>query len=344
MRRARTSARRVILSIVAHMSTETAPPPLSLDGVRVVDLSRVLAGPYCGALLGDLGADVIKVEDPGVGDESRTWPPHKDGESAGYLVNNRNKRGIAVNLKEPDGVALVRRLAATADVLIENFRTGTMEEFGLGYETLAREHPRLVYCSVSAFGRTGPRAEGAGYEALMQAFSGIMSITGEPEGQPVRAGVSFLDLSTGILCALGVCSALIQREKTGLGQRVDGSLLETAVSLLAFHAEGYLLTGLVPKALGSSHPSLSPYRNFKCKDGQWIFIAAANDRFWQKLARALGLADLATDPRFSDNQQRVTHRAELEGLLERVIGEREREGLLKLLAEADVPATPVNTV
>ena len=158
------------------MSTPTPQTPLSLDGIRVVDLSRVLAGPYCGALLGDLGADVIKVEDPDVGDESRTWPPHKDGESAGYLVNNRNKRGIAVNLKEPDGVALVRQLAAKADVLIENFRTGTMEEFGLGYETLARDNPRLVYCSVSAFGRTGPRAEGAGYEALMQAFSGIMSI------------------------------------------------------------------------------------------------------------------------------------------------------------------------
>src|SRR6266478_6597869 len=218
MRRARTSARRVILSIVAHMSTETAPQaPLSLDGVRVVDLSRVLAGPYCGALLGDLGADVIKVEDPGVGDESRTWPPHKDGESAGYLVNNRNKRGIAGNLKEPDGVALVRRLAATADVLIENFRTGTMEEFGLGYETLVRENPRLVYCSVSAFGRTGPRAEGAGYEALMQAFSGIMSITGEPDGAPVRCGVSFLDLTTGILCAFGVLGALRLRDLTGRG-------------------------------------------------------------------------------------------------------------------------------
>src|SRR5256884_8016092 len=182
--------------------------PLALDGVRVVDLSRVLAGPYCGALLGDLGADVIKVEDPGVGDESRTWPPHKDGESAGYLVNNRNKRGIAVNLKEPDGVALVRRLAAKADVLIENFRTGTMEEFGLGYETLVRENPRLIYCSVSAFGRTGPRAEGAGYEALMQAFSGLMSIPGEPGGPPGRCGVSVPHPTTRDLCAFRVLGRL----------------------------------------------------------------------------------------------------------------------------------------
>src|SRR5260370_23204904 len=180
------------------MRTEPAPrTPLSLEGIRVVDLSRVLAGPYCGALLGDLGADVIKVEDPGVGDESRTWPPHKDGESAGYLVNNRNKRGIAVNLKEPDGVAFVRRLAATADVLIENFRTGTMEEFGLGYETLVRENPRLAYCSVSAFGRTGPRAEGARYEALLHAFSGIMSLTREPRRPPARCGRSLLDLLDG---------------------------------------------------------------------------------------------------------------------------------------------------
>ena len=324
--------------------TGMATFPLALDGIRVVDLSRVIAGPWCGALLADFGADVIKVEDTGAGDESRTWTPHKEGEAAAYLLFNRNKRGMTLDLKAPEAVDVVKTLVKSSDVLIENFRTGTMESFGLGYDALAAINPRLIYCSVSAFGRTGPRKDAPGYEALMQAFSGIMSITGEPGGQPVRAGVSFLDLSTGMLCALGVCAALIQRQTTGLGQRVDGSLLETAVSLLAFHAEGYLLTGAVPTALGSSHPSLSPYRNFRCKDGQWIFIAAANDRFWQKLARALGLDGLAGDPRFATNQARVAHRAELEQLLEREIGGREREALLRLLAGADVPATPVNTV
>ncbi|HET9923362.1 MAG TPA: CoA transferase [Methylomirabilota bacterium] len=318
--------------------------PLSLDGIRVVDLSRVIAGPWCGALLADLGADVIKVEDTGPGDESRTWPPHKDGEAAAYLLFNRNKRGIALDLKTPEAVEVVKRLVQGADVLVENFRTGTMESFGLGYDVLAQINPRLIYCSVSAFGRTGPRKDSPGYEALMQAFSGIMSITGEPGGQPVRAGVSFLDLTTGILCALGISNAIIQRERTGLGQRVDASLLETAVSLLAFHAEGYLLTGAMPRALGSGHPSLSPYRNFKCRDGQWIFIAAANDRFWQKLVKALGLTELAADSRFEKNQGRVANRAELEGILEKAIGELDREPLLKRLEEADVPATPVNTV
>ena len=306
--------------------TTTAESALSLHGIRVIDLSRVIAGPWCGALLADLGADVIKVEDTGPGDESRTWPPHKDGEAAAYLLFNRNKRGIALDLKTPEAVEVVKRLVQTADVVIENFRTGTMESFGLGYDVLSQINPRLIYCSVSAFGRTGPRKDSPGYEALMQAFSGIMSITGEPGGQPVRAGVSFLDLTTGILCALGVSNAII------------------AVSLLAFHAEGYLLTGALPRALGSGHPSLSPYRNFKCRDGQWIFIAAANDRFWLKLAKALDRGDLAGDPRFEKNQGRVAHRAELEGLLEQTIGALERETLLKRLEEADVPATPVNTV
>jgi crotonobetainyl-CoA:carnitine CoA-transferase CaiB-like acyl-CoA transferase len=319
-------------------------PSLSLDGVRVLDLSRVLAGPFCGMLLADLGADVIKVEDTGSGDESRTWPPHKDGESAAFLVINRNKRDMTLDLKSRAGVEVLTRLVARADVLIENFRTGTMESFGLGYDTLAAINPRLVYASISAFGRSGPRKDGAGYEALMQAFSGIMSITGEPDGAPVRCGVSFLDLTTGIFCAFGIVNALLHRERTGLGQRVDGSLLETAVTLLNYHAEGYLLTGAQPKPLGSSHPSLSPYRNFRCRDGQWVFIAGANDRFWQRLAPALGLPELATDPRFAVNIQRVKHRRELEAALETAIGQQDREPLLKILEEAGVPATPVNTV
>ena len=320
------------------------PPALPLDGVRVIDLSRVIAGPWCGALLADLGADVIKVEDTGPGDESRTWPPHKDGEASAYLLFNRNKRGITLDLKAPEGVDVVKRLVKNADVLVENFRTGTMESFGLGYDVLAPLNPRLIYCSVSAFGRTGPRKDSPGYEAVMQAFSGIMSITGEPGGQPVRAGVSFLDLSTGILCALGITNALLYRGRTGLGQRVDGSLLETAVSLLAYHAEGFLLTGTLPRALGSGHPSLTPYRNFKCRDDLWIFIAAANDRFWQKFTRAIGREAMGTDPRFASNKERVAHRAELEAELERAIGGWDRAPLLKLLEEADVPATPVNTV
>jgi|ERR671918_390106 crotonobetainyl-CoA:carnitine CoA-transferase CaiB-like acyl-CoA transferase len=319
-------------------------PALSLEGVRILDLSRVLAGPFCGMLLSDLGADVIKVEDTATGDESRTWPPHKDGESAAFLVINRNKRDMTLDLKAPEGVAVLQRLVARADVLIENFRTGTMESFGLGYDALAALNPRLVYCSVSAFGRTGPRKDAAGYEALMQAFSGIMSITGEPDGAPVRSGVSFLDLTTGIFCAFGIVNALLHRTRTGLGQRVDGSLLETAVALLNYHAEGYLLTGAVPKALGSSHPSLSPYRTFRCRDGQWIFIAGANDRFWQRLAPALGLAHMADDPRFAVNIQRVKHRRELEAALEAAIGTYDREPLLEILEEAGVPATPVNTV
>ena len=324
--------------------TAMTPFPLALDGIRVVDLSRVIAGPWCGALLSDLGADVIKVEDTGSGDESRTWPPYKDGEAAAYLLFNRNKRAMNLDLKAPAGVEVVKTLVKGADVLIENFRTGTMESFGLGYDTLAVGNPRLVYASVSAFGRTGPRKDGAGYEALMQAFSGIMSITGEPDGAPVRAGVSFLDLTTGIFCAFGIVNALLHRTQTGLGQRVDGSLLETAVTLLNYHAEGYLLTGAIPKALGSSHPSLSPYRTFKCRDGQWVFIAGANDRFWQRLAPALGLAHMAEDPRFAKNIERVKHRRELESALEAAIGKQDREPLLKILEEAGVPATPVNNV
>ncbi|MGD0624087.1 MAG: CoA transferase [Thermodesulfobacteriota bacterium] len=322
----------------------TSAANLILEGIRVIDLSRVLAGPFCGAILGDMGADVIKVEDTKAGDEVRTWPPHKEGESSCFLVNNRNKRGMAIDMKKPEGVEIIRRLAREADVLIENFRTGTMEEFGLSYEKLSEMNPKLIYCSISAFGRSGPRAQEAGYEALMQAFTGVMSITGEPDGSPVRCGVAFLDLTTGILCALGAVCALYQRAHTGLGQRVDGSLLRTAIGLLNFLAQGYLLAGVVPKALGSGAPGTSPYRNFRCADDQWVFVAGANDNLWKRLAGAIGLASLKEDPRFATNIERVKNRVELERIVQEAIGRFNRKPLLKLLEEAGVPATPVNRV
>ena len=318
--------------------------PLPLDGVRVLDLSRVLAGPLCGAMLGDMGADVLKVEDVQGGDESRTWPPQRDGESGCYVMNNRNKRAISLDLKAPEGAEILRRLAARADVLVENFRTGTMESFGLGSEALMAANPRLVYCAVSAFGRSGPRAQEAGYEALMQAFSGVMSITGEPDSAPVRAGVSALDIMTGTLCAFGVMAALMQRAATGRGQRVDGSLFDTAMGLLNFQAQNYLLTGVVPKALGSAHPSLVPYRNFRCADGQWIFIAGGNDRLWQRIAKVLGLESMLEDPRFASNMDRVAHRAEVEQAVADAIAQADRPSLLARFEQGGVPATPVNDV
>jgi crotonobetainyl-CoA:carnitine CoA-transferase CaiB-like acyl-CoA transferase len=317
---------------------------LPLDGVRVVDLSRVLAAPFAAALLGDLGADVVKVEDPAGGDEARTWAPQRQGESPAFVVNNRNKRAIAVDLKRREGCEVVKRLACGADVLVENFRTGAMEELGLGYDTLRELNPTLVYCSVSAFGRTGPRANEAGYEAVVQAFGGIMSITGEPGREPVRCGLSFVDLTTGILCALGVLAALRQREQTGRGQRVDGSLLETAVGLLNYHAESYLLTGEVPRALGSAHPSLAPYRIYRCRDGLWVFVGGANDRLWRRLAGAIGLEALLSDPRFATNLDRVRHREALDRLVEEAIGGFDRASLLERLDEAGAPAAPVNRV
>jgi crotonobetainyl-CoA:carnitine CoA-transferase CaiB-like acyl-CoA transferase len=317
---------------------------LILEGIRVIDLSRVLAGPFCGAILGDMGADVIKVEDTKQGDEVRAWPPHKEAQSSCFLVNNRNKRGMAIDMKKSEGVEVIRRLARDADVLIENFRTGTMEEFGLSYEKLSEMNPKLIYCAISAFGRSGPRAQEGGYEALMQAFTGVMSITGEPDGSPVRCGVAFLDLTTGILCALGLVSALYQRAHTGLGQRIDGSLLTTAVGLLNFLAQGYLLAGVVPKALGSGAPGASPYRNFRCADDQWVFIAGANDNLWKRLAGAIGLASSTEDPRFATNLDRVKNRVELERIVQEAVGRFNRKALLKLLEEAGVPATPVNRV
>jgi crotonobetainyl-CoA:carnitine CoA-transferase CaiB-like acyl-CoA transferase len=315
----------------------------SLEGVTVLDLSRVLAGPFCGMMLADMGADVLKIEEPEGGDESRTWPPFVAGEASGYLSMNRNKRNMTLNLKTSEAQDILKKLVARADVLIENFRTGTMEAFGLGYDVLQAINPRLIYCAVSVFGRSGPYKHKAGYEALMQAFSGVMSITGEPDGPPLRCGVSFLDLGTGMMAAYGVMNALFHRERAGTGQKVEVSLFETALSLMSYHAVGYLLEGNVPQRQGSGHPMIVPYQVFRTQDGE-MFIVGSNQRLWTRLCQALRREDLLQDPRFASNMERVKHRHLLVPVLQGEIQKYPTRQLNELLDEAGVPCAPVNTL
>ena len=315
----------------------------ALDGVMVLDLSRVLAGPFCGMMLADMGADVLKIEEPEGGDESRTWPPFMAGEASGYLSMNRNKRNMTLNLKTLEAQDILKQLVARADVLIENFRSGTMEAFGLGYEVLQPINPRLIYCAVSVFGRSGPYKDRAGYEALMQAFSGVMSLTGEPDGPPLRCGVSFLDLGTGMMAAYAVMNALFHRERTGQGQRVEVSLFETALSLMSYHAVGYLLTGNVPQRQGSGHPMIVPYQVFPTQDGE-IFIVGSNQRLWTRLCQALRREDLLRDPRFASNTERVNHRHVLVPILQGETLKYPTAALRERLESAGVPCAPVNTL
>jgi crotonobetainyl-CoA:carnitine CoA-transferase CaiB-like acyl-CoA transferase len=315
----------------------------ALGGVKVLDLSRVLAGPFCGMMLADMGADVLKIEEPEGGDESRTWPPFVAGEASGYLSMNRNKRNMTLNLKSSEAQDILKKLVAHADVLIENFRTGTMESFGLGYEVLQPINPRLIYCAVSVFGRSGPYKDRAGYEALMQAFSGVMSLTGEPEGPPLRCGVSFLDLGTGMMAAYAVMNALFHRERTGQGQKVEVSLFETALSLISYHAVGYLLTGQVPQRQGSGHPMIVPYQVFPTQDGE-IFIVGSNQRLWSRICQALSREDLLQDPRFESNHERVKYRHLLVPMLQSETQKYATAELREMLDKAGVPCAPVNTL
>jgi crotonobetainyl-CoA:carnitine CoA-transferase CaiB-like acyl-CoA transferase len=320
-----------------------------LTGLRVVELARILAGPWIGQTLADLGATVIKVESP-EGDDTRKWGPpwveDADGEridAAYFHCCNRGKRSVVADFNDPRDLEMVRRLIADADVVIENFKTGGLSKYGLDYPTLAAEHPRLVYCSVTGFGQTGPYAERAGYDAMIQGMGGIMSLTGAPDGEPQKIGVAFADIFTGVYGVIAVQAALAERERTGRGQQVDLALLDVMVGVLANQAMNYLVSGEVPRRYGNAHPNIVPYQVFAVADGH-IMLAVGNDGQYQRLCRILDAPTLANDSRYATNEGRVTHRGELLPALGAVLARRHRDELLAALAENAVPAGPINTV
>lgn len=316
---------------------------LPLEGFKVLDLSRTLAGPYATMMLADMGADVIKVEEPKFGDESRRFmPPKWNDESCYYLAANRNKRGITVNLKAPEGIEIIKELVKDADVLVENFRTGTMEKLGLGYDVLKDINPRLIFCSISGFGRTGPEKDRAGYDVLLQAFGGLMSITGE-EDQPAKAGMSIADITAGMFAAFGIVSALHGAKKTGRGQYLDISLLDSQVALLNHMAIGYMAEGTYPKRMGTAHGSLVPYRGFKTGDND-VVIAVANDGLWNKMCSALEWTDLENEEKYKVNFNRVKYRDELEAIIQQRFLQMTSEEITEKLDCAGVPCGPIQTI
>jgi formyl-CoA transferase len=296
-------------------------------------------------VLGDLGADVIKIERPGAGDDLRAWGPPftPDGESAYFMAVNRNKRSLTLDLKNPQGSGLFLALARTADVIVENFRVGTMDELGLGYEVLRADNPGLIYCALSAFGTQGPYRDLPGYDIIIQAMGGLMSVTGEPDGVPVRAGVAVVDILAGLYVALGITAALRERGETGLGQRVDLSLLEVELASLVNVANNYLIAGLRPSRLGNAHPSIAPYEVFASSDGH-VAIAVATEQQWDRFCDAIGRPELRADPRAATNRDRVANRAWLTAELAAVICSRATDEWVEALRAADLPCGPVNTV
>ena len=315
-----------------------------LDGIRVLDLTRVVAGPYCAMFLGDLGAEVVKVEQPGAGDDTRGWgPPFTGGESAYYLCINRNKKSITLDLKSTEGVELLRQLAKAADVVIENFRPGTMERLGLGEKELRKLNPRLIYGSLTGFGADGPMSDWPGYDLIVQAWGGLMSITGTPNGEPVKVGVAIIDLVAGLMLGKAITAALFAREKIGVGQRIDTSLLEAEVASLINVGSNYLIGGKVPSRWGNAHPNIVPYQNFKTADG-YLVLGVASEVIWRRFCQAISRIDLTDDYRFVTNTKRVENRGELIAIIAEVFISRDNETWLKLLNDADVPCAPVQTI
>ena len=322
-----------------------------LKGVRVLDLSRAMAGPYCTMMLGDLGADVIKVERPGSGDESRGWGPpfvgqsddNISGVSTYFLSVNRNKRSITVNLKSSEGQEVIQRLASMCDVLVENFRTGVLEKLGLGYDDMKKLNPSLVYCSISGYGRTGPYAGRPGYDVIIQAEGGMMGITGPIEGPPSRVGVPIVDITTGMFAATSILAALRVRDQTHEGQLIDVSLFDTQAALLTNVASSYLIGGADPLRTGNDHPNLAPYGAFRAKD-RWLVLGVANERQWETFCAVIDRPDLREDVLFKTNGDRVAHRVEFGEILSEVIATRPASEWLSDLRNAGLPCGPINDV
>ncbi len=315
-----------------------------LKGIKVLDLSRHLAGPYCSMLLADMGAEVIKVEQPGKGDETRTYgPPFIKGESAYFLSINRNKKSITVNFKQEEGKEIIHRLIKKSDILMENFRPGSLDKIGLDYNSVAKSNPKIIYASISGYGKTGPESKRPGYDLAIQGMGGIMSLTGDSSGPPCKVGTSIGDILGGIYTCQGILLALIARIKTKKGQLVDISLLDCQVSLLTYQAGIYFATGSPPKRIGNQHPTICPYETFKASDG-YINIAVANDKLWHKLCDLLGLDEIENDPRFSSNPKRVENRDELFPIIDKIISTKKSTEWLKIFDEEGIPSGPILTV
>jgi crotonobetainyl-CoA:carnitine CoA-transferase CaiB-like acyl-CoA transferase len=316
----------------------------ALSGIKVLDLCRVVSGPFATMHLGDLGADVVKIEDPRTGDESRRYgPPFIAGESAYFLSVNRNKRSCTVDLKSSSGRDVILALAAVADVVIENFRPGTLDKWGLSFEALCARSPRLILCSISGFGRTGPDADRPGYDLILQGESGVMDITGDPDGPPMKVGTSIADLVTGLYASQSVLAALMKRQRTGEGGRVDVSMLDAMASLLTFNAGMYFASGESPKRRGNVHPTISPYETFPARDG-WINVGVANDKFWSIFCEVIGHQDLLTDPRFASGPKRASNRGALAEILKPTFAQKTRSEWLMILRVAGIPSGAIKTV
>lgn len=322
--------------------TPVAPP---LDGLRIIDCSRIVAGPFATQIFSDYGAEVIKIEQPRVGDDSRHWTPPTapDGQATYFFAVNRGKQSVTIDLKHPRGKALLVELARRGDVLVENFTPGTMDRLGLGSPTLRAVNPRLVYCSISGFGATGPYRDRAGYDAIMQGFTGLMSITGEPDGPPVKVGVALIDVITALYAHGAILAALHHRERTGDGQHLELSLMECGIAALMNAATAYLIGGAVQGRWGSAHPSVVPYQAFRARDG-FLMVGAGNERLWKAFCEVLGVPEWADDPRYDSNAKRVERRAELVERIEARLATRARDEWVEAFGAAGLPTGPINDV